>query len=293
MIDTAARDARGVAASVEDADLALLAKGSHPAPWSVLGAHPLADGSGTRFSVWAPNAHSVSVVGAFNGWDGRVNPLLNRGWSGVWEGVVPGVGAGALYKYELHDANGYLLPLKADPMARQAQLRPDNASIVAPVPDRHALPAERAAANARQAPVSIYEVHLGSWRKRADGGFLSWDELAAVLPAYVADMGFTHLELMPITEHPFDGSWGYQTLGAYAPSARFGPMEGFQRFVRACHARGVGVLLDWVPAHFPTDAFGLARFDGTALYEYEDPREGYHQDWNTCIYNFGRWEVRN
>jgi 1,4-alpha-glucan branching enzyme len=154
VIDAAARDARGVAASVEDADLALLAKGSHPAPWSVLGAHPLADGSGTRFSVWAPNAHSVSVVGAFNGWDGRVNPLLNRGWSGVWEGVVPGVGAGALYKYELHDANGYLLPLKADPMARQAQLRPDNASIVAPVPDRHALPAERAAANARQAPGS-------------------------------------------------------------------------------------------------------------------------------------------
>lgn len=283
----------GVAVSIDDADLELLSKGSHPAPWTVLGAHVLADGSATRFSLWAPNARSVSVVGDFNGWDGRVNPLRNRGWSGVWEGAVAGVGAGALYKFELHDANGHLLPLKADPMARQAQLRPDNASVVAHVPKRRTLPAERAVANARQAPVSIYEVHLGSWRKRADGGFLSWDELAAVLPGYVADMGFTHLELMPITEHPFDGSWGYQTLGVYAPSARFGPMEGFQRFVQACHDHGVGVLLDWVPAHFPTDAFGLARFDGTALYEYQDPREGYHQDWNTCIYNFGRWEVRN
>jgi 1,4-alpha-glucan branching enzyme len=165
--------------------------------------------------------------------------------------------------------------------------------VVAQAPRHNPLPPERAAANARQAPVSIYEVHLGSWRKRADGGFLSWDQLAEQLPDYVASMGFTHVELMPITEHPFDGSWGYQTLGAYAPTARFGPMEGFQRFVQACHARGIGVLLDWVPAHFPTDAFGLARFDGTALYEYLDAREGFHQDWNTYIYNFGRWEVRN
>ncbi|MFM2185629.1 MAG: 1,4-alpha-glucan branching protein GlgB [Burkholderiaceae bacterium] len=278
---------------IEDTDLELLANGQHPAPWRVLGAHELSDGSGTRFAVWAPNAQAVSVVGDFNHWDGRVNHLHNRGRSGVWETVVPGVASGALYKFELHDSSGNLLPLKADPMARQAQLRPDNASVVAPLPPLNPLPAGRAQANARQAPIAIYEVHLGSWRKRADGGFLCWDELAGRLPDYVASMGFTHVELMPMTEHPFDGSWGYQTLGAYAPSARFGPMEAFQRFVRACHDRGVGVLLDWVPAHFPMDAHGLARFDGTALYEYQDPREGFHQDWNTAIYNFGRWEVRN
>ena len=292
--------------SIDEHDLLLLSQGAHPAPYEVLGAHVVgAQGVGTgsgpvgaatagaRFAVWAPNARSVSVVGDFNHWDGRVNPMQPRGHSGIWETFVEGVGPGALYKFELHDAQGHLLPLKADPMARQAQLRPDNASVVAQAPRHNPLPPERAAANARQAPVSIYEVHLGSWRKRADGGFLSWDQLAEQLPDYVASMGFTHVELMPITEHPFDGSWGYQTLGAYAPTARFGPMEGFQRFVQACHARGIGVLLDWVPAHFPTDAFGLARFDGTALYEYLDAREGFHQDWNTYIYNFGRWEVRN
>lgn len=293
-------------ASIDEGDLQLLLQGAHPAPYEVLGAHVVgtpsvstgrgSDGTptaGTRFAVWAPNARSVSVVGDFNHWDGRVNPMRPRGHTGVWETFVGGVGPGTLYKFELHDAKGHLLPLKADPMARQAQLRPDNASVVAQAPRRNPLPPERAAANARQAPVSIYEVHLGSWRKRADGGFLSWDQLAEQLPDYVASMGFTHVELMPVTEHPFDGSWGYQSLGAYAPTARFGPMEGFQRFIRACHARGIGVLLDWVPAHFPTDAFGLARFDGTALYEYLDPREGVHQDWNTYIYNFGRWEVRN
>ncbi len=292
--------------SIDERDLRLLSQGAHPAPYEVLGAHVVgapgvstgsgsvgAATAGTRFAVWAPNARSVSVVGDFNHWDGRVNPMQPRGHSGIWETFVEGVGPGALYKFELHDAQGHLLPLKADPMARQAQLRPDNASVVAQAPRHNPLPPERAAANARQAPVSIYEVHLGSWRKRADGGFLSWEQLAEQLPDYVASMGFTHVELMPITEHPFDGSWGYQTLGAYAPTARFGPMEGFQRFVQACHARGIGVLLDWVPAHFPTDAFGLARFDGTALYEYLDAREGFHQDWNTYIYNFGRWEVRN
>ncbi|MFM8929458.1 MAG: 1,4-alpha-glucan branching protein GlgB [Betaproteobacteria bacterium] len=292
--------------SIDAHDLDLLARGAHPAPYEVLGAQcvhapsasrpdaaPPAALAGTRFAVWAPNARSVSVVGDFNQWDGRVHPMQPRGSSGIWETFVENVGPGALYKFELHDALGQLLPLKADPMARQAQLRPDNASVVAVQAAPQPLPPGRAAANARQAPVSIYEVHLGSWRKRADGGFLSWDQLAEQLPDYVASMGFTHLELMPITEHPFDGSWGYQTLGAYAPTARFGPMEGFQRFVRASHARGIGVLLDWVPAHFPTDAFGLARFDGTALYEYLDAREGFHQDWNTYIYNFGRWEVRN
>jgi len=281
----------GAGRSIDEQDLALLAQGRHPAPHEVLGAQPVE--AGTRFAVWAPNARSVSVVGDFNHWDGRQHPMTHRGWSGVWEAFVDGVGPGSLYKFELHDAQGHLLPLKADPMARQAQLRPNNASVVAPPATAMPLPPGRAAANERQAPISIYEVHLGSWRRRPDGGFLCWDELAQRLPEYVASMGFTHVELMPITEHPFDGSWGYQTLGAYAPSARFGPMDGFQRFVQACHAHGIGVLLDWVPAHFPTDAFGLARFDGSALYEHQDGREGFHQDWNTYIYNFGRWEVRN
>jgi 1,4-alpha-glucan branching enzyme len=173
-------------------------------------------------------------------------------------------------------------------------VRPETASIVAaPLPPPQALPAGRGDANARSAPVSIYEVHLGSWRRHPDGRFHSWDDLAGALPAYAADLGFTHLELLPISEHPFDGSWGYQTLGLYAPTSRFGDAEGFGRFVAACRAAGVGLILDWVPAHFPTDAFGLARFDGSALYEYEDPREGYHQDWQTLIYHFGRHEVRN
>ncbi len=286
-----------VSRAIGPQDLALLSQGRHPQPQDVLGAHPVrASGqgpAGTRFAVWAPNASAVSVVGDFNDWDGRAHRLQRCDAAGVWCGFVEGAGVGALYKFELHDAQGDLLPLRADPWARAAQLRPNNASIVAQPAQPLPLPPGRAAANERHAPVSIYEVHLGSWRKRADGGFMSWDELAAVLPGYAASMGFTHVELMPITEHPFDGSWGYQSLGAFAPTARFGPMEGFQRFVEACHGQGLGVLLDWVPAHFPADAHGLARFDGSALYEYVDPREGFHQDWNTLIYNFGRWEVRN
>jgi 1,4-alpha-glucan branching enzyme len=173
-------------------------------------------------------------------------------------------------------------------------MRPDNASLVPPpLPPRQPVPPERARANTRRSAVSIYEVHLGSWRRHPDGGFHSWDDLAAALPAYAADLGFTHIELMPVTEHPFDGSWGYQTLGLYAPTSRFGGPEGFARFVRACHAHGLGVILDWVPGHFPADAHGLARFDGTALFEYADPREGFHRDWNTLVFNFARHEVRN
>jgi 1,4-alpha-glucan branching enzyme len=187
-----------------------------------------------------------------------------------------------------------VLPHKADPYARAAELRPGTASIVAaPLATAQALPAERAAANRREAPISVYELHAASWRRHPDGRLYTWDELAASLPAYAAELGFTHIELLPISEHPFDGSWGYQTLGLYAATARFGPPEGFARFVKACHAAGVGVLLDWVPAHFPADAHGLAQFDGTALYEYADPREGFHQDWNTLIPNFGRHEVKN
>ncbi|MCX2864695.1 1,4-alpha-glucan branching protein GlgB [Paucibacter sp. PLA-PC-4] len=275
-------------------DLALLARGEHPRPYRVLGAHALKHRrqAGVRFAVWAPHARRVSVVGDFNQWDGRQHPLQLHAESGIWAGFVPGAKPGDFYKYELEDADGSLLPLKADPYARAAQLRPETASIVAePVPDRQDLAPSRAAANRRDAAISIYEVHPASWRRGA-GQFPNWDELAATLPAYAADLGFTHIELLPITEFPFDGSWGYQTLGLYAPSARFGPPEGFARFVAACHAHGLGLLLDWVPAHFPADTHGLARFDGTPLYEYADPREGFHCDWNTLIHDFGKPGVR-
>ncbi len=272
-----------------------LREGDQARPWTLLGAHPLSLGGveGVRFALWAPNAARVSVVGDFNRWDGRKHPLRLHREAGVWETFVGGVGVGDLYKFELEAADGTLLPLKADPYARCAQMRPDNASRVAALPAPRPLPAGRAQANASSAPISIYEVHAGSWRRTDKDGFLDWDGLAASLPAYAADLGFTHVELLPISEHPFDGSWGYQTLGLHAPSARFGPPEGFARFVDACHARGLGLLLDWVPAHFPSDDFGLARFDGSALYEYEDPREGRHRDWDTLIYNYARTEVRS
>ncbi len=261
----------------------------------ILGAHPrVVDGvPGVRFAVWAPNASRVSVVGSFNAWDGRRHPMRLRHDAGVWELFVPHAAVGDLYKYELLDATGKLLPLKADPYAFAAELRPETASVVAGLPPKRGLPADRAAKNRRDAPISVYEVHAQSWRKGRDGGFPTWEELANTLPAYAAGLGFTHIELLPISEHPFDGSWGYQTLGLFAPSRRFGDPKDFGLFVQACHEHGLGLLLDWVPAHFPTDAFGMARFDGTALYEYQDPREGFHRDWNTLIYNFGRSEVRS
>jgi 1,4-alpha-glucan branching enzyme len=287
-------DAYAFGPLLDDEDLVLLCEGRHPQPYAVLGAHPTTlDGvNGVRFAVWAPNASRVAVVGSFNAWDDRRHAMRLRREAGVWELFVPHAAVGDLYKFALRDAQGNALPHKADPYARAAQLRPDTASRVAALPPVRTLPVERAAANRRDAPICVYEVHAASWR-RPDGRFPSWDELACTLPAYAADLGFTHVELLPISEHPFDGSWGYQTLGLYAASARFGEPEGFQRFVDACHAQGLGVLLDWVPAHFPADDVGLARFDGTALYEYADPREGFHRDWNTLIPNFGRHEVRN
>jgi len=278
-------------------DVWLLGEGSHLRPYEVLGAiERTMDGvAGTAFAVWAPNASRASVVGDFNLWDGRRHPMRLRRECGVWELFLPGIGAGVRYKFELLSAGGELLPQKADPYARQAELRPATASIVAAMPPVAAASLERQHANALDAPVSIYEVHLGSWRRKPEEGnrWLNWDEFADTLVPYAQDMGFTHIELLPVSEHPFDGSWGYQPIGLYAPTSRFGDAAGFRRFVDRAHAAGLGVLLDWVPAHFPNDAHGLAQFDGTHLFEYADRREGFHTDWNTLIYNFGRTEVRN
>ena len=275
-------------------DVWLLAEGTHRRPYEVLGAHPgEQDGvAGTRFAVWAPNAARVSVVGSFNQWDGRRLPMRLRRECGVWECFAPGVGAGALYKFELITAEGERL-LKADPYAFCCQLRPDTASVVQVLPPRQPMAPERARANRFDQPMSVYEVHLGSWRQQDGWRWLSYRQLAEQLVPYAVEMGFTHLELLPVSEHPFDGSWGYQPVGLFAPTARFGSPEDFAFFVQAAHEAGLGVILDWVPAHFPTDSHGLARFDGTHLYEHADPREGFHPDWNTLIYNFGRTEVRN
>ena len=278
-------------------DVWLLAEGTHLRPYETLGAQiRVMEGiSGASFAVWAPNASRVSVVGDFNHWDGRIHPMRLRRECGVWEIFLPGIAEGARYKYEIRTADGHVLPQKADPYALQSELRPATASVVSHMPRLAPALAQRQQSNALDAPVSIYEVHLGSWRRKPEEGdrWLSWDELADTLVPYAQDMGFTHLELMPVSEHPFDGSWGYQPVGLYSPTARFGDGPGFRRFVDRCHSAGLGVLLDWVPAHFPSDVHGLAQFDGTHLYEYADPREGFHNDWNTLIYNLGRTEVRN
>ncbi|MBU9826820.1 MULTISPECIES: 1,4-alpha-glucan branching enzyme [Rahnella] len=280
---------------LQELDIWLLAEGTHLRPYEKLGAHlQTLDGvEGVSFAVWAPNAMRVSVVGEFNFWDGRRHPMRQRRENGIWELFIPAVREGQLYKFEIIDCRGQV-SLRADPYAFEAQMRPDTASCVRKLPDVVPHSESRKKANALNQPVSVYEVHLGSWRRHADDNFwLSYGELAEQLVSYAKWMGFTHIELMPVNEHPFDGSWGYQPLGMYAPTRRFGtPME-FKAFVDAAHNAGLNVILDWVPGHFPSDAYGLAQFDGTALYEYADPREGYHQDWNTLIYNYGRHEVRN
>jgi 1,4-alpha-glucan branching enzyme len=274
-----------------------ISEGSHLRLFDKLGAHLLdhEGASGFNFAVWAPNARRVSVVGDFNDWDGRRHTMRNRQDTGIWEVFIPDIGPGLAYKYEIIGAQGKVVPLKADPYATRSELRPATASITAvPLAHQWGDDAHRSfwrSADHRREPVSILEVHAGSWQRRDDGTFLSWDELADQLIPYVVDSGFTHIEFMPISEHPYDPSWGYQTTGLYAPSARFGDPEGFARFVDGAHRAGVGVILDWVPAHFPVDAHGLALFDGTALYEHADPRKGFHPDWNTAIYNFGRREV--
>ncbi|MBB3233778.1 1,4-alpha-glucan branching protein GlgB [Phyllobacterium endophyticum] len=282
-----------------DLDDYLFAEGKHFDLYRRLGAHPctLEGVDGTAFSVWAPNARRVSVVGDFNAWDGRRHPMRKRLGSGIWEIFIPELAHGARYKLEILGVHGEIMPLKADPVSLSQEAPPATASIVTGIPDhdwgdKNWL-AERANRQSVSSPISIYEVHLGSWRRDENNQLLNYDELADYLVDYVTDMGFTHVELMPVTEHPFTGSWGYQPIGLFAPTKRFGTPQQFCQFVDRLHRAGIGVIADWVPAHFPSDTHGLARFDGTALYEHEDPRLGFHQDWNTLIYNFGRTEVAN
>jgi 1,4-alpha-glucan branching enzyme len=287
------------APTLGELDLHLLGEGRHEDLYERLGAHvtELDAVRGTAFAVWAPAARSVSVVGDFNNWDGREHPMRALGSSGIWELFVPGVEAGTRYKYEILGADGEL-KLKADPYAQETELPPKTASVV--FERRHQWdPAElewvgrRRASRPLSEPISIYEVHLGSWRRNAENGCLSYGELARELGDYVLDMGFTHVELLPVMAHPFSGSWGYQVTGYFAPTPRHGSPDELREFIEALHARGIGVILDWVPAHFPRDEFALAQFDGTALYEHADPRRGAHPDWGTLVFNFGRHEVRN
>ncbi|WP_460275299.1 1,4-alpha-glucan branching protein GlgB [Celeribacter sp. ULVN23_4] len=280
----------------------LLGEGTHHHIWKALGAHVIEhEGTkGTHFAVWAPNARRVSLVGDFNAWDGRRHVMRRRGATGVWEIFMPALGEGTAYKFEILGAYGNI-HLKADPVGFGSEHPPQTASVVRDITgygwgDKAWLDT-REKLQGRDQPISIYEVQLGSWRHKEDekGGTrpISYKEAAVELVAYAKDMGFTHIELMPISEYPFDGSWGYQPIGLYAPTIRFGPPHEFRDLVNAAHEAGLGVLVDWVPGHFPTDTHGLAHFDGTALYEHADPREGFHQDWNTLIYNYGRHEVSN
>ena len=281
--------------ALQDMDSWLLAEGKHLRPYETLGAHfaELDGVKGVRFAVWAPNAQRVSVIGEFNNWDGRRHVMRFHRDNGIWDIFIPAVKLNALYKFEIRDVNGNVRE-KADPYAFGAELRPTTASIVRGLPDEVEEPAFRARANAIDAPISIYEVHLGSWKRNPENNYwLTYEQLAKELVAYVKDMGFTHIEFLPVSEYPFDGSWGYQATGLYAPTSRFGSPEELRALIKAAHDEGISVILDWVVGHFPTDDHGLAKFDGTALYEHADPREGYHQDWNTLIYNFGRNEVKN
>jgi 1,4-alpha-glucan branching enzyme len=276
-------------------DLHLLAEGRHLQSHEKLGAHPMTlDGvGGVGFVVFAPNARRMSVVGDFNFWDGRRHAMRVRG-NGFWEIFIPGAGPGDKYKFEILGPHG-ALPLKADPIAFAAELRPATASIVYDLDQMPPPRAFPAGSNSLQAPIAIYEVHLGSWRRKPEefNRWLTYRELAEALPAYVRDLGFTHVEFLPVMEHPFDGSWGYQPTGLYAPTSRYGGPADFLHLVDACHDTGLAVILDWVPGHFPDDPHGLAHFDGTALYEHSNPMQGRHLDWNTLIYNYGRVEVAN
>ncbi len=284
-----------------DFDVHLLGEGTHLHAAAKLGAHRIWMGptAGTHFAVWAPNADRVSVIGDFNAWDGRVHPMRAIVPGGFWEIFIPGLGEGEKYKFEIRTATGSILK-KSDPYGRAFEVPPQTAAIVRDTSryewhDQEWMSARADRGSWLGEPMSIYEVHLGSWARLPEEGnrFLTYRELAHRLVPYVKEMGFTHIELLPVMEHPFSGSWGYQVLGFFAPTSRFGPPEDFKFFVDACHQAGLGVILDWVPGHFPKDEHGLARFDGTALYEHQDPRQGEHQDWGTLIFNYGRNEVRN
>jgi 1,4-alpha-glucan branching enzyme len=282
-----------------DFDIYLFGEGKHWHAYRFLGSHIYeADGiPGVLFAVWAPNAERVSVVGDFNRWDGRIHPMRVRGSSGIWEIFIPGLHPGNLYKFEIRSRyNGEIL-VKSDPYGQQFEVRPSNATIISkPISyvwqDEDWLEMRKRSDWLHQ-PMSVYEVHLGSWQRGPEGEFLNYRVLARELVKYVKDMGFSHIELLPITEHPFDASWGYQATGYYAPTSRFGNPEDFRYFMNYCHHYNIGVILDWVPAHFPKDAHGLARFDGAPLYEHADPRKGEHLDWSTLIFNYGRYEVKN
>jgi 1,4-alpha-glucan branching enzyme len=282
---------------LSDFDLYLFGEGKHERIYDKLGAHPYGDG--TRFAVWAPNAERVSVVGDFNQWDGNASVMRGRGSSGVWELSIPGIGPGAAYKYEIRDRAGSLF-VKSDPYGFAMQLRPENSSVIASL-DGYAWNdsqwlKQRGRQDPLRAPFNAYEVHLGSWRRpwhERSPPFMSWPEAVEQLIPYVLEMGFTHIELMGVAEHPLDASWGYQIVGYYAATARYGSPHDFMYFVDRCHQAGIGVILDWVPAHFPRDSHGLAYFDGSALYEHADSRLGEHVEWGTKIFNYGRHEVRN
>jgi 1,4-alpha-glucan branching enzyme len=284
---------------IDTGELRAFSDGTHRRAHQFLGAHArTVDGiSGVQFAVWAPNAERVSVVGPFNLWDGRRHPLRSRGASGVWELFIPGIGPGTLYKFEIRNRDNGTLHLKSDPYGRQFELRPDTAGIVVGE-ERYAWQdrewiERRASGDWLHAPMSIYEVHLGSWQRAGDGGFLDYASIAERLVPYVLEHGFTHVELLPITEHPLDDSWGYQATGYFAPTSRHGTAVGLKQLIDRCHRAGIGVILDWVPAHFPRDAHALAHFDGSTLYEYADPRKAEHLDWGTLVFDYNRREVRS
>ena len=282
-------------------DLHLMGEGRHYDTYEKLGAHlqTLAGVRGVHFAVWAPSARRVSVVGDFNRWDGRVSVMRPRGSSGIWELFIPELAEGAIYKYEVIGPEGNMLPLKADPYAFRSELRPNSGSIVANLDAHvwtdHEWIAARSRKNWAESPILVYEVHLGSWRRVPEekDRWLTYGELADQLIPYVKDLGYTHIELLPVMEHPFDGSWGYQTIGYFSATSRYGSPADFMDFIDRCHRAGLGVFLDWTPAHFPRDTHGLAQFDGTHLYEHADPRQGTHPDWGTLVYNYGRNEVQN
>src|ERR1700736_4689870 len=298
--ESIARDPYRYGPIMGEVDLHLYAEGQHWQIYEKFGAHlrTIGGDAGVYFAVWAPNAQRVSVVGDFNNWDGRVNPMRKLLGAGVWELFLPGVGENAHYKFEIRSQTGAVL-LKSDPFAFFNQHGIETSSLVYDL-ERYQWSddewmASRASRNLPNSPLSVYEVHLGSWRRRADEGnrFLSYLEFAETLLPYVLEMGYTHIELLPIAEHPFEGSWGYQITNYYAPTSRFGSPDELRHFIDKCHQAGIGIIMDWVPAHFPKDAHALAEFDGTDLYEHMDPRQGEHQDWGTLIFNFGRNEVRN